>query len=220
MAINRASLVGGGGAAAAFARLTASDGSTVHPHLRIVSSFDSPARDVVDTLHLLCMAHGSFPGLIDHARRRSGTPTTAAWLDHAADVIAGERQYLARLVAAAGPLPSTPGHAESEAAVTAQRHALDMLGQSEREGCAFGAAAALLIDWIAVRRFLDSAARRLGIEHDAFSAIDRDEIAVVIDAAAERAAVERALSFGAQQLLAQQHGLWDLLEARAAARTA
>jgi hypothetical protein len=36
----------------------------------------------------------------------------------------------------------------------------------------------------------------------------------------ESASFERAMSFGAQQLLAQHRGLWDLLEARKAARAA
>jgi hypothetical protein len=35
---------------------------------------------------------------------------------------------------------------------------------------------------------------------------------------ADSPSFERAMSFGAQQLLAQHRGLWDLLEARQAAR--
>jgi hypothetical protein len=36
--------------------------------------------------------------------------------------------------------------------------------------------------------------------------------------AAGAAAVERALLFGAEQIVVQHHGLWDLLEARSEAR--
>ena len=57
---------------------------------------------------------------------------------------------LARLVVAAGPMPSTPNHAEAESAINTQRHALDMLSQSDRNGCAIGAAFALALDWAAM----------------------------------------------------------------------
>ena len=40
-----------------------------------------------------------------------------------------ERATLVKLVAAVGPLPSTPGQAETEAAIAGQRHALDMLAR-------------------------------------------------------------------------------------------
>ncbi|MEX6641314.1 hypothetical protein V2A36_33310, partial [Pseudomonas aeruginosa] len=76
---------------------------------------------------------------------------------------ADERTYLAHLTAAVGPLPSTPGQAESESALVGERHALEMLARSERRGCATGAVAALLYDWRAIRRVLDVAAERFGV---------------------------------------------------------
>lgn len=217
MAIERAGLIGES-VSVVLARLVAGDGSSAHPHVQTLTLADAPARDVVDALHLLCMAHGQFPGLVDHAGSHEAVEPVRRWIEKAAMLFAGERQALAQLVAASGPLPSTPGHAECEAAVTALRHALDTLGKSERQGCAFGAAAAFLLDWAAVQPFLKMSARRLGFENIVFADIDRGELVNMADTTTERPAIERAFMFGAQQLLAQQHALWDLLDARAAAR--
>jgi len=140
------------------------------------------------------------------------------WIEVALDGFAAERALLAKLASAAGPLPSTPGQAESEAAVAAQRHALDMLAQSDRTGCAIGAAVALVIDWQAMRRVLDAAARRFGITVPACALPLAEETATIVAAASESHAIERAMAFGVQQVLAQHRGLWDLLEARASAR--
>ena len=73
-----------------------------------------------------------------------------------------ERLYLVRLTSAVGPLPSTPGAAETEASLVAARHALETLAMSERNGCALGAATALVGDWWPIRRLLDRAAARVG----------------------------------------------------------
>ena len=69
-------------------------------------------------------------------RRGSSSPGARAWLATATHAFAGERAYLARLAVAAGPVPSTPGAGDSDAAVLGQRHAIEMLAQSERNGCA------------------------------------------------------------------------------------
>jgi hypothetical protein len=141
-----------------------------------------------------------------------------AWLQEAADAFERERLYVVRLTSAVGPLPSTPGAAETEAALLAQRHAIETLAKSERRGCALGAATAFVADWRAVRRILDRAAARVGVECPAEIMPDDDSIARVIDSASDGPASERALGFGGEQLLLQHRGLFDLLEARAAAR--
>ena len=87
-----------------------------------------------------------------------------SWLGRATDGFERERLYLVRLTAAVGPQPSTPGAAETESALVAQRHALEILARSERSGCALGAATALVSDWWPIRRLLDRAAARVGIE--------------------------------------------------------
>ena len=77
---------------------------------------------------------------------------------------------------------------------------------------------ALVLDWAAIRRCLDVAAARLGIDSPDYPAADRDSVTALADSYAEAAAVQRALLFGAEQILVQHHGLWDLLEARRDAR--
>jgi hypothetical protein len=175
-------------------------------------------RNLADAAHYLCVLHGRFPGVIDHAAAKTRHPAAQGWLAAAAEAFAAERSLLTRLAVAAGPLPSTPGQAECEATVLQQRHALEMLASSDRAGCALGAAVALALDWRAVRSVLDAAARRVSIEPQPCRLPDEQETRTVALIVAETPAYERAMAFGAQQLLAQHRGLWDLLEARQAAR--
>jgi len=198
--------------------LVASDGSQNHPYLQRLQADVEPMRDLSDAAHYLCILHGRHPGVIDHAAAHAQLGVERDWLEAAAEGFATERALLVRIVAAAGPLPSTPGHAESEAAAAAQRHALDMLAQSDRAGCATGAALALAIDWSAIREVLDAAAKRLGLTPPPPALPLAEETLTVIDALVHEGRIERAMLFGAQQMFAQHRGLWDLLEARASAR--
>lgn len=200
------------------AALVAADGTAAHPVARALSQPGASMRDVADAIHGLCMLHGRHPGAVDHAAAANADPLAAAWLTEAAIAFTSERAYLAQLTAAAGPLPSTPGQAETEAAIAAQRHALDMLAQSDRVGCAIGAAVALTIDWRAVRMMLDAAALRLGVLPAWLGLpLDADTVSLIA-ALATSPATERAMTFGAQQVLAQHRALWDLLDARRSAR--
>jgi len=198
----------------------AGDGTARHPHLTALVEGSGPgsARDVTDAVHLLCSVHGHHPGLIEQALNLCPKGPVQQWLGRAADAFERERLYLVRLTAAVGPVPSTPGAAETEAALLAQRHALEILAKSERRGCALGAATALVSDWRPVRRLLDRAAARVGIESPAPSLPDEASIVAVIEAECDTPASERALAFGGEQMLLQNRGLFDLLEARAAAR--
>lgn len=200
--------------------LTLTDGSASHPYLKseALSSDREAVRNLADAAHYLCVLHGRFPGVIDHARAHTSHPAAQGWLADSADAFAAERSLLTRLAVATGPLPSTPGQAECEAAVLQQRHALDMLAQSDRSGCALGAAIALALDWRAIRTILDAAARRVSIEPQACVLPHEDETRTVAMTVADSPAFERAMSFGAQQLLNQHRGLWALLEARQTAR--
>ena len=207
-----------GGAWGAMGALAASDGSLAHPHARTLQQSLEPLRDLADAAHYLCLLHGRHPGVIDHAFAHAHDPVEREWLEEAAAAFADERAYLVRLVAAAGPLPSTPGQADSEAAALHQRHALEMLAQSDRVGCATGAALALVLDWAAIRQVLDTAADRLGLTPPALSESLSTGTATIIAELARETTAARAMLFGAQQLFAQHRGLWDLLEARADAR--
>ena len=207
-------------ASRALVALVSADGSVAHPHLRTLTQIDKAAatRAAADAVHHLCMLHGRHPGVVDHAAARLTIAGPREALFAIADAFAAERDVLARLVVAAGPIPGTPGQAETEASVIAQRHAIDMLAQSDRAGCAVGAALALVLDWHAIRRVIEAAARRFGVEVAATRLPGQAVLATLASDSCPTPATERALLFGAQQIATQHRGLWDLLEARAAAR--
>lgn len=201
------------------ARVSA-DGSSRHRYLNVLleGSGANTARDLADSVHLLCGLHGSHPSLVELAHHNAAQGPARDWLARAAEGFERERLYLVRLTSAVGPLPSTPGAAETEATMNAQRNALEILATSERRGCALGAAAALIGDWWPIRRLLDRAAARAGIDSPAPALPDEASIVAAIDAASDTPSSERALGFGGEQLLLQHRGLFDLLEARAEAR--
>jgi hypothetical protein len=220
MAINPAADRTAVGAAQSQLARVADGGSARHPHLLALVEGAGPhaGRDLADAVHLLCSVHGRFPGLVEQAL--SGAPGGPArpWLERAAEAFERERHFLVRLTSAVGPLPSTPGAAQTEATLAAQRHALEILARSERTCCALGAATALVGDWWPLRRLLDRAAARAGVEIPPPSLPDEASIVAAIDSVADGPAAERGLAFGAEQLLLQHRGLLDLLEARASAR--
>lgn len=198
----------------------AGNGTAGHPYLQALIGASGPnsARDMADAVHLLCSVHGHHPGLVEQTLALCPQGPANAWLGKAVDSFERERLFLVRLTSAVGPIPSTPGAAETEATLQAQRHALETLARSERRGCALGAATALVCDWWPIRRLLDRAAARTGIESPAPSLPDEASILAVISADCDSPASERALAFGGEQLLLQNRGLVDLLEARAMAR--
>lgn len=192
-------------------------GSASHPYLSASELRDGPdaIRNLADAVHHLCLLHGRMPGLIDLAVERTPIEATA-WMISAAANFTEERALLTRLVVAAPPVPSTPGQAECEATMLAQQHAIEMLAKSERTGCAIGAAVALLLDWQAVRAVLDLAGERLGLDPTPCRLPDAGAIESFL--IRNGGGLERAITFGAQQMFVQQRGLWDLLECREQAR--
>lgn len=205
--------------AAAILALVASDGTAASDHARALLDPGAPLRDISDAVHALCILHGAFPGLVEQARDACIDPQHRAWIDMAAEAATTERAVIARLAAAVGPQPSTPGQAESEAAIVAQSHALGMLARSDRQGCALGTAIAFILDWAAIRRVVDMGAARSGLPAaERFGAVVTQTHAFIAGLT-PAVAVHRAMMFGAQQTLAQHRGLWHLLEARASARS-
>ncbi|HWU93064.1 MAG TPA: hypothetical protein VN106_07435 [Sphingomicrobium sp.] len=176
-------------------------------------------RDLSDAVHLLCSLHGHYPGLIEIALQRCPQGPAQDWLARASEAFERERLYLVRLTSAVGPMPSTPGAAETEASLMGARRALETLAQSERQGCALGSATALVGDWWPIRRVLDRAAARAGVETPAPSLPDEASVVDAIDSLSANPAGQRALAFGGEQLLLQHRALFDLLEARAEARS-
>jgi hypothetical protein len=198
----------------------AAQGSADHAYRLSLLSANGPnsARDLADAVHLFCSLYGRHPGLIELALNNCPAGPVRDWLREASDAYERERLYLVRLTAAVGPLPYPPGAAETEAALVGQRHAIETLAKSERRGCALGAATALMADWASIRAVLDRAADRMGMQKPALTLPDEPSIVRVIADGTDGLASERALGFGGEQLLLQNRGLFDLLEARAAAR--
>jgi len=197
--------------------LARTDGSIGHPWRRDPALIAGPdaARNLADVVHHIAGLHGEHPGLIDLVGQ-SDMPEPLR--DRIVDGFAQERDYLARLVVAVGPVPGTPGHSLSQAAIIGQRHALETLAHSDRAGCAGGAVAALLMDWSAIRPILDAAAVRFALKASAGTLPGPAVLAEAIDARPTTVPLTRATGFGARQFLLQHRGLWDLLEARAHAR--
>ncbi len=199
--------------------LLAEAGSGVHRYVRSADLLSGPdaARNLADAVHYLCVLHGRLPSVIDLAAAKTESPTDG-WMAAAATGFALERTYLTRLVVAVGPLPSTPGQSECEAAAVAQHHALEMLARSERRGCALGAAIGLVLDWAAVRPVLDVAAARFGLARMPGELPDPAATRAFAAETANGPAMERAIRFGVEQILVQHGGLWSLLESREHAR--
>ena len=206
--------------ASAHAERTAACGLAGHRHALRLADASGPqaARDLADAVHLLCSLYGRHPGLIELALNYCADGAARNWLLAASAGFERERLYLVRLAAAVGPLPSTPGSAQTESALGQQRHATETLAVSERCGCALGATTALVSDWAAVRFVLDRAAARAGVDVPVCAMPDRAAVEDVLGAMMVGPAAERAVSFGSEQLLLQNRGLFDLLEARASAR--
>jgi hypothetical protein len=220
MALISANTKGSAGTGDRLLACVAEQGSAAHSYPTSVALLRGPqaARNLSDVVHYLCMLHGRYPGVVDHAALCCVDPAARSWAESATEGFGVERAFLARLAVAAGPVPGTPGSADSEAAVIGQRHALEMLAQSERNGCALGAALALVADWAVVRRVLDAAAARFGVEPPPFQLGDREKLRKVAGEIAALAPVERALLFGGEQIVIQHFGLWSLLESRQQAR--
>lgn len=209
-----------GGVAEMLDALVASDGTGAHPYVRSGKLSDGPnaMRNLADAVHFLGVLHGRQPGVVDHAARKSVEPEARQWLDQAASAFATERSLLGRITAAVGPVPSTSGQANCEAAVAGQRKALDMLAESDRRGCALGAAIALTLEWRTIRVLLDISASRIDLPTPHCTLPDLVATARLAQQVADSPAVERAIAFGAGQLIAQHRGLWDLMSAREEAR--
>jgi hypothetical protein len=201
------------------------DGSAAQTHVQMLTLAagdhgSRPLANLADAVHYLCLLHGRFPGVIDHAATRSADNGARHWLIQTCEAFADERSYLTKLSVALGPVPSTTGQNGCDSAVLQQRHAIEMLAQSDRRGCAMGAAIALVLDWAAIRTLLDRASIRIGLEPAKCGLPPTVDTLAVTRAIAVDDATSRAIQFGARQLLNQHRGLWDLMRSRAEIRAA
>ncbi len=204
-------------------RIVAVEGTGAHGYCRAAiartpEGFNRNATDFADAVHHLGLLHGHVPGVIDHAAARVADGAARKWLIAVVDAFGRERAYLNHVVVAVGPLPSTAGQAEMTSLIRQQSRALDMLAQSDRRGCALGAAMALALDWAAMRAILDGGAARLGIDPPPMALPDLEAARTVLDSLEQAYPVSRAVQFGASQLLSQHRALWDVMQARAQVR--
>lgn len=197
----------------------AANGSRSHPYAwgPALTSGPEAGRNLADAIHFLCALHGRHPSLVELVAMRSLEPEARDWLGAASETFARERGFLARLAVAAGPAPTTPGGGAA-ATVATQRAALTTLAQSERRGCALGAAFALMLDWAVIREMLQAAAERFALPPLYVDPIDPAAVDAACEAVCRSVALRRAVLFGAEQVALQQRGLWELLWARALAR--
>jgi hypothetical protein len=169
---------------------------------------------IADIAHFLCISHGRHPGIVDHAATKIIDESARSWLIHAINAFASERTFLNKLTVAAGPITRQVGQDTITALLSNQAKSFEMLATSDRQGCAAGAAIAIVIDWQTTRPLLDKAALALGMEPFKFDLPDADMCLHLVNALADTTAKRRAMTFGVEQLLAQQRGLWRLIASR------
>lgn len=194
--------------------------SDAHVFVARLADRVAPARavDLADAAHFLCLLHGRYPGLIDYAATRSADPQVGKWLARACEAFVGERALLTKLTVAAGPITSTPGQDRCTPAIINLRGALNALSQSDRQGCALGAAFALVLDWQNVREVMDVIALRTGLEPRPSMLPEREETCELAAEIGRDRAIGRAMGFGASQMLIQHRHFWDMLAERAELR--
>ena len=172
--------------------------------------------DLADAVHWLHTVHGRTAGVIDSASLTVLGDGERRWFARAVDGWRGERIALATLALAVGPLPSTPGQANDDRALERQLGALATLAGSDRAGVPLGAAAALVIDWHALRPLLMRAADRFGAT---IGACDLPPVEDTLAVAGDPPRA-RAIRFGADQLLRQHRLIAEALVRRSEARAA
>ena len=169
---------------------------------------------IADIAHFINISHGRHPGVVDHAADKIADDAARRWLVQAIDGFAAERTFLNRLTVEAGPIRRRPGQDKVTALIKSQSKSFEMLATSDRKGCAAGAALAFVIDWHQTRAILDRISLHIAMEPPAISLPDIAACADVADRIVQNDAYRRAMGFGAEQLLAQQRGLWQLIAAR------
>jgi hypothetical protein len=208
------SLVDDGGSASITGQLrkyieTSRDPNGLRPRTNVLR----PAL-IADIAHFMCVSHGRHPGVIEHAATKILDEEARAWFVAAIDGFIIERDFLNRLTVAAGPIRSHSGQDKISALLANQAKNFQMLATSDRKGTAAGAAIAFVLDWNASRPLLNSVATSLDLTITANMLPDTAACEAFANAIAKSDNQVRAMTFGAQQLLAQQLGLWQIVAAR------
>lgn len=187
------------------------------------SDSDEPLRPVVrlsrpalkaDIAHFLNLAFGRFPGIVDRASATITDPRLRDWLDQAVTGFGLERAFLNRLTVAAGPIHRQVGQERVTATLESLGRSMDMLATSERAGCAAGASFAFVLDWQSTRTLLEHVGLSLLIEVPHMPLPDAASTLALVEMLSAEPTIQRAMAFGSEQMLAQQRGLWRIIEAR------
>jgi hypothetical protein len=182
------------------------------PHLRS-SGKNVRAALLADISHFLHILHGRHPGVIEYAAQNADD-AAQAWLMKAMDGMLAERNYLNKLTVTAGPIRRLPGQDKISLLVECQAKNFQMLASSDRHGCSSGAAIAFVLDWHQTRPLLDIVAQEMGLMPTSLvlpSVLECQHLAEKLN---HDVGYRRAMAFGADQTLAQQRGLWQLVVAR------
>ncbi|WOE74103.1 DUF6975 family protein [Alterisphingorhabdus coralli] len=177
-----------------------------------VASFSG--SDLADIAYYLGKLHGHHPGLFDHMSHRSIQDDNHDLIVDLAETFAAQRAMLANMTVEAGPATTLAGEYNAVKTIEQLRTAIDVLGQSDRQGCGMGAAIALLSDWIIWRPALNALATRLAIPVPDSEMQDMQKrLLASLENRAEPREL-RAISFGLEQLYHQHDQFWLLLERR------
>jgi hypothetical protein len=184
-----------------------------------VSDLRRQVRDTVpallaDIAHFMAISHGRHPGVVDHAADKMADQSARQWVKEATLGFAGERDLLNRMIVAAGPIRRHADQDKITALLGAQARSFELLATSERTGCAAGAAIAFVLDWQFTRPLLERTAVALGVEPRVCALPSAVACQQLVQDLGVSPAVERAICFGSDQILAQQSGLWKLVAAR------
>jgi hypothetical protein len=136
------------------------------------------------------------------------------WLIRAIDAFAAERAFLNALTVAAGPERRHTGENKIAGLILGQAKNFEMLATSDRKGCPAGAAIAFVIDWQRSRLLLSAVALHVGLDVPPCTLPEIDECCDLAEKLGMTESYRRAMRFGAEQILAQQRGLWQLIAAR------
>ena len=187
--------------------------SQLRPVLR-ASGKAAKAALLADIAHFMHISHGRHPGLVDYAAHKIVDDAARNWMIQAIDGMLGERAFLNRLTVTAGPIRRLTGQDKVNALVEGQAKNFQMLATSDRKGCAAGAAIAFVLDWHQTRPLFDIVAYQMGLEPTTTTLPSVAECAQFAERLDRGASYRRAMAFGADQTLAQQRCLWQLIVAR------
>ncbi|MFN3618875.1 DUF6975 family protein [Sphingorhabdus sp.] len=183
------------------------------PHFRAQGKSARTAL-LADISHFMHISHGRHPGIIDYAAQKIVDEAARNWLVQAIDGMLGERAFLNRLTVTAGPIRRLSGQDKVNALVESQAKNFQLLATSDRKGCSSGAVIAFVLDWHQTRPLLDIVAYEMGLAHSPVTLPSVTECVQLVEKLEHNEGYRRAMAFGADQTLAQQRCLWQLVVAR------